>query len=86
MHLGLGFTNATPNVDGVINGSSLTINGTGKLTALGTGYSAGIGSGYSGWEVSGGLVSNIIINSGNIIAYNEQNRQKQVRLSGRHLL
>ena len=70
---GLGFTRANPNINGKTNGSTLIISGTGNLEALSTGYSAAIGSGYSGWEASAGTVSNIIINSGNIIAYNVQN-------------
>ena len=65
---GLGFTNGTPNVDGITNGSTLTIQGEGSLEARGGKFAAGIGSGYSGSEVSGGQVSNIIINSGNIKA------------------
>ena len=63
---GLGFSNATPNIDGITDGSTLTIQGEGSLEAKGAFYAAGIGSGYSGWEVSAGQVSNIIINSGNI--------------------
>lgn len=65
---GLGFTKATPNVDGVTNGSTLTIQGEGSLETKGGFYAAGIGSGYNGWEASAGQVSNIIINSGNITA------------------
>ena len=64
---GLGFCGGKPNVDGVTNGSTLTINGTGSLKAIGNAYGAGIGSGYSGLNASSGTVSNIIINSGNII-------------------
>ena len=65
---GIGFTNATPNVDGVTNGSTLTIQGNGSVEAIGTGWAAGIGSGYTGFDASGGQVSNIIIDSGNITA------------------
>ena len=65
---GLGFSNGTPNIDGITDGSTLTIQGEGSLEAKGAFYAAGIGSGYSGWEVSAGQVSNIIINSGNIKA------------------
>ena len=65
---GLGFTNATPNVNGVTNGSTLTIEGNGYLVAKASGYSAAIGAGYTGFEGSAGQVSNIIINSGNITA------------------
>ena len=65
---GLGFTNATPNVNGVTNGSTLTIEGNGYLVAKASGYSAAIGAGYTGFESSAGQVSNIIINSGNITA------------------
>lgn len=64
----LGFGKATPNVDGVTNGSTLTINGSGKLETVGGSYSAGIGCGYTGFEAAQGPVSNIIINSGTIIA------------------
>lgn len=64
----LGFSNATPNVDGITNGSTLTIKGNGKLEAIGKGYAAGIGSGYNGWEAAAGDANNIIINSGTIIA------------------
>ena len=65
---GLGFTNATPNVNGVTNGSTLTIEGNGYLVAKASVYSAAIGAGYTGFEGSAGQVSNIIINSGNITA------------------
>ena len=67
---GLGFVNATPNIDGVTNGSTLTIEGNGYLVANSSLYGAAIGSGYTGWESSNGTVSNIIINSGNISANN----------------
>lgn len=60
---GLGFANATPNIDGVTNGSTLTIQGEGSLEAKGAFYAAGIGSGYSGYDSAGGQASNIIINS-----------------------
>ena len=67
---GLGFTHATPNMNGVNDGSSLTINGNGKLEVK-TKASYGIGSGWGYPYVNNnsiGNVSNIIINSGNIIA------------------
>lgn len=63
---GLGFTKGIPNVDGVTNGSTLTIQGEGSLEAKGAFYAAGIGSGYSGIDSAAGQVSNIVINSGNI--------------------
>ena len=67
---GLGFAGATPNIEGENNGSTLTIDGIGKLVAgrNSKGYEAAIGSGYSGYECAAGQVSNIIINGGNIIA------------------
>ena len=65
---GLGFANAMPNINGVTNGSTLTIQGNGSIEAIGGGFSAGIGSGYTGAHASVGQVSNIIINSGNINA------------------
>ena len=68
--VGLGFAGATPNVNGVTNGSTLTISGSGSLEASSNGWAAGIGSGYGyGWNNNAmGTVSNIVINSGNIIA------------------
>ena len=68
--VGLGFTGATPNVNGVTNGSTLTIGGNGSLEVSSKGWAAGIGSGYGyGWNNNAmGTVSNIVINSGNITA------------------
>lgn len=65
---GLGFGRATPNVNGVTNGSTLIIEGEGRLEAIGTGIASGIGSGYTGWDSAAGDANNIIINSGNIVA------------------
>ncbi len=65
---GVGFSNGIPNINGIQNGSTLTISGEGYLEAVGGNFSAGIGSGYNGWDVASGLASNIIINSGNIVA------------------
>lgn len=65
---GLGFAYATPNVDGITNGSTLTIGGDGSLEAVGGAFSAGIGSGYTGWECASGDANNIIFNSGKITA------------------
>lgn len=60
---GLGFGGATPNINGVTNGSTLTINGNGSLYAQGGAWRPGIGSSWGA-----GNASNIIINSGNIVA------------------
>ena len=69
----LGFAKATPNLNGVTNGSTLTIEGNGKLEAIGEAWTAGIGTGYTGWDSAAGDAVNIIINSGNIIAKTETN-------------
>lgn len=63
---GIGFVGATPNVDGVTNGSTLTIRGPGSLYVEGAGFCAAIGSGYNGFDSSVGTATNIIINSGNL--------------------
>ena len=47
--VGLGFVGATPNVNGVTNGSTLTIEGNGYLEAKGEGWSPGIGGGRCIW-------------------------------------
>lgn len=65
---GLGFAGATPNVDGVTNGSVLTISGKGSLICEGGSFGSGIGSGYTGFDAAAGPSNNIIINSGNIEA------------------
>lgn len=65
---GLGFSKATPNVDGETEGSTLTINGDGELNVTGGWASAGIGSGYTGLDSAAGEANNIIINGGNITA------------------
>ena len=62
---GLGFSNGTPNVNGVTNGSTLTIDGNGKLYAEGGTFMAGIGSGHGS---PSGSANNIIINGGDITA------------------
>ena len=63
---GLAFSGAIPNINGETTGSTLTIQGEGHLMVKGGAYAAGIGSGY-GYSVTSGQVSNIIINSGNIV-------------------
>ena len=71
---GLGFAGAKPNVNGVTNGSTLTIEGKGSLEAFGCGNgyaAAGIGNSYTG--DAGGQVCNIIINSGKIKAVGKGN-------------
>ena len=64
---GLKAGGGTPNVDGVTNGSKLVIDGSGYLKAVGNApvYD---GSGIGGQTTPAGVVSNITINSGNIIA------------------
>ena len=69
----LGFTGGTPNVNGVTNGSTLTIQGTGSLYAEGGKFCAGIGSGYTGFDAAARDANNIIINSGNITAIGGMN-------------
>lgn len=64
---GLAFTGALPNTDTVSTGSTLTINGNGKLFAQGGSLAAGIGSGY-GYYNFNKPVANLIINGGNITA------------------
>lgn len=61
---GLSFSTNIPNIDGETNGSTLTLQGNGKLEAIGAAWSAGIGGNYSGRSA----VCNITINSGTIIA------------------
>ena len=71
---GLGFAGAKANINGITNGSTLTIEGNGNLEAkgLGNGYAAsGIGSSYGG--DARGAVNNITINSGNITAIGKGN-------------
>lgn len=65
---GLSAGGGTPNVNGVVNGSSLTIDGNGSLETKG--HTAGpYGQpGIGGQSDPSGFVSNIIINSGNIKA------------------
>ena len=63
---GIGFANATPNINGVENGSTLTIGGNGNLEVKGGSYAAAIGTGYTGFDAAPGAANNIIINSGNI--------------------
>ena len=66
---GLGFVGAIANIDGETEGSTLTIEGNGRLNVTGGGnYSAGIGGAYTGINSPYGDVNNIIINSGTIIA------------------
>ena len=65
---GIGFAGATPNINGVTDGSTLTIGGSGSLYVEGNAFCAGIGSGYTGWECAAGDANNIIINSGTITA------------------
>ena len=69
----LGFTGGTPNVNGVTNGSTLTIQGTGSLYAEGGKFCAGIGSGYTGFDAAARDANNITINSGNITAIGGMN-------------
>ncbi len=65
---GLGFAKGTPNVNGVTNGSTLTIQGDGELLVEGCWANAAIGSGYTGYDSCAGDANNIIINSGTITA------------------
>lgn len=65
---GLGFAGAIANIDGEIDGSTLTIEGDGILNVKGGDYAGGIGSGYGYWYAANGAANNIIINSGTIIA------------------
>lgn len=59
---GLAFNGATANMNGIIDGSTLTITGDGYLEAIGGSWGAGIGGDCYN------LGNNITINSGNIIA------------------
>ena len=71
---GLGWVGATPNVDGVTNGSTLTIGGNGYLEVYGGNkqWTSAIGNCYSGGDASGDT-NNIIINGGNIKAQGSTN-------------
>ena len=71
---GLAWVGAKPNVNGEKNGSTLTIDGNGKLEAYGGDmkWTSAIGSSYSNSE-SGGEVNNITINGGKIKAVGSTN-------------
>ena len=61
---GLSFSTNISNINGENSGSTLTLQGNGKLETIGGSWSAGIGGNYSGRNSA----CNITINSGTIIA------------------
>ena len=71
---GLAWAGAKPNLNGVKDGSTLIIDGNGKLEVYGGNmkWTSAIGNSYSGGD-AGGEVNNIIIKGGNIKAVGSNN-------------